>query len=318
MPLRESRAVSCHSGRVSVVLCPGQGSQRPGMLNDWIATGEARDLAPRPMLEQWSSAADLDLIAHGCEADANTLRDTAVAQPLIVATSLLSWRLYQQLTGAHASLTAGHSVGELAALAVAGVISDADAVTLAAIRGRAMAAAAAETSTSMAAVIGGERTEILATLEEAGLVPANMNGSSQVVAAGPSAAITELIENPPAGTRVVQLAVAGAFHTDAMAGAVPVVAAAVQELTAADPTCPIVSNRDGAALMDGAQALERIPAQITQPVRWDLCQDALASAVATTGVELAPSGVLRGLVRRDLPTLTITALTPAVLTSAGR
>ncbi len=318
MPLRESGEVSCHSGRVSVVLCPGQGSQRPGMLTDWIASGEDRDLNARTMLQQWSNAADLDLIALGCEADAETIRDTAVAQPLIVATSLLSWRLYQQLTGAQPSLTAGHSVGELAALAVAGVISDADAVALAAIRGRAMAAAAAQESTSMAAVIGGDREGVLAALAAAGLTPANINGSSQVVAAGPSEAIAELVEHAPAGTRVKQLAVAGAFHTMAMADAVPAVATAVAGLTAETPICPIISNRDGAAISDGSEALGRIPEQITQPVRWDLCQDALASAVASTGVELAPAGVLRGLIRRDIPTLSVTALTPAALASAGR
>lgn len=296
---------------VLAVLCPGQGSQRPAMLSEWIAAANALDLDGAGLLTQWSEQGDIDLIELGCHADADTIRNTENAQPLIVAASLLSWRCYHAATGQLPALAAGHSIGEVAALAVAGVIADGEAIRLAAIRGAAMAKAVADAPpTSMAAVVGGELEAVVQAISDAQLTPANINSPGQVVAAGPSERIAALKDNPPAGTRVMPLQVAGAFHTETMASATATVAAAISELHPAEPSCPVVSNRDGELLTDGAEALARITTQITNPVRWDLCQQTIASQVSSA-IELAPAKVLTGLAKRTIRSVAVTALTPA-------
>lgn len=282
------------------VVSPGQGSQTPGMLIPWLADPALADL-----LEQMSTAAHLDLRTLGSTADAETIRDTAVAQPLIVAASLLSWAAL----GLPADVAAGHSVGELAALAVAGVLSPQDAVALAATRGRAMADAATTIPTGMSAVVGGVREEVLAAIEKAGAVVANVNSATQVVAAGTPAQLAILAVNAPARARVVPLAVAGAFHTAYMAGAQEVVRRAVSDLAPAHPTMPLLSNRDGAVVTDGRDAVNRIVDQMTSPVRWDLCSEQLAASGVTGMVELAPGGVLTGLAKRELRGVPAVAVT---------
>lgn len=296
---------------VLAVLCPGQGSQRPGMLRAWIDAADGLELDGAGLVTQWSEQGGIDLLDLGREADAETIRDTKYAQPLIVAASLLSWRCYHAATGQLPALAAGHSIGEVAALAVAGVIADGEAIRLAAIRGEAMAKAVADAPpTSMAAVVGGELETVVQEIRDAGLTPANINSPGQVVAAGASEKIAALKDNPPAGTRVMPLQVAGAFHTETMASATAAVAAAISQLHPAAPSCPVVSNRDGALLSDGAEALARITTQITHPVRWDLCQQTIASQVSSA-IELAPAKVLTGLAKRTIRNVAVTALTPA-------
>lgn len=296
---------------VLAVLCPGQGSQRPGMLQPWIEAADGLELDGAGLVTQWSEQGGIDLLDLGCKADAETIRDTKYAQPLIVAASLLSWRCYHAATGKLPALAAGHSIGEVAALAVAGVIADGEAIHLAAIRGAAMAKAVADAPpTAMAAVVGGELDAVVQAIRDAGLTPANINSPGQVVAAGSSDQIAALKDNPPAGTRVMPLQVAGAFHTDTMASATKTVAAAISELHPAASSCPIVSNRDGQLVRDGAEALSRITTQITNPVRWDLCQETIASQVSSA-IELAPAKVLTGLAKRTIRSVAVTALTPA-------
>lgn len=269
------------------------------MLTPWLEQDSAAGL-----LADFSAAADVDLRAMGTVADAETIKDTAVAQPLIVATSLLALDRLQQALGplpTWAGAVAGHSVGEFAAVAAAGVLDPAEAIRLVAIRGRAMAAAAAEESTGMAAVMGGEPEQVLTALEALDLVGANINGAGQIVAAGSTGAIEQLRADPPAGTRVVPLAVAGAFHTRYMAPATEPVATATGSLSPADPAITLLSNADGQPVHDGAAALTRLADQITAPVRWDLCQQYLADDGVRLVIELAPGGVLTGLARRALP-----------------
>ncbi|MDO5727366.1 MAG: ACP S-malonyltransferase [Bowdeniella nasicola] len=298
---------------VLAVLCPGQGSQQPGMLHAWMKVADNLDLDGGGLIDTWSAAADLDLTDLGTYADADTIRKTEYAQPLIVATSLLSWHCYQAATGARPGLVAGHSIGEVAALAVAGIISDTDAVKLAAIRGGAMARAVHQApGSAMAAVVGGQIEPVASELRARGLTPANINAPGQVVAAGTSDAIAALRADPPRGTRVLPLEVAGAFHTDMMASATQAVAATVDTIRLGHPRCPVVSNADGAPLRDAREALARIPTQITNSVRWDLCQTTIA-ALATHAVELAPARVLSGLAKRAMKTLTVRALKPAQL-----
>lgn len=274
-------------------LAPGQGSQTPGMLAPWLD-----DAALASLLGEWSDAAGIDLVTLGTTADAETITDTANAQPLIVAASLLSaTALLGDLPPADA-VVAGHSVGELTALAVAGVISPADAVTLAARRGRAMADAAALADTGMSAVVGGMREDVLAAIEAAGATPANINSDSQVVAAGTREQLDVLAAHAPARARVIPLKVAGAFHTGYMASAYDSLHAAASALDAADPAIRLLSNRDGEVVSDGRDALARIVTQLTSPVRWDLCSRTLASMAPAGLVEFAPAGVLTGLARR--------------------
>ncbi|WP_277213910.1 ACP S-malonyltransferase [Isoptericola croceus] len=289
------------------VVCPGQGSQTPGMLSPWLELPGTTDL-----LDSFSAAAGCDLTLHGTSSDAETIRDTAVAQPLIVSASLLALRTI--LDGREATdvvdVTAGHSVGELSAAAVAGVLDDAGAVGLVSHRARAMADAAAATPAGMSAVVGGDPDEVLAAIEAAGLFPANVNGGGQIVAAGDNERLANLAENPPARTRVIPLPVAGAFHTPFMDTARAAFESVATTWLATDPRLPLLSNADGgdyATLGEGSHGhgrstdvLARLTAQVTAPVRWDRCQETLAERGVTGILELAPGGVLTGLAKRSL------------------
>jgi len=281
---------------VIVVVAPGQGSQTPGFLAPWLELPGARE-----RLEQLGAIAGHDLVAHGTLSDADTIRDTAVAQPLIVAAGLVTLDalgaagLADRIGG-----IAGHSVGEITAAAGAGILTDEDAIALVAERGRAMAEAAALEPTGMAAVLGGEPDEVVAALEASGLTPANVNGGGQIVAAGARDALAALAEAPPAGTRVIPLQVAGAFHTRYMAPAVDRLRAAADSVVATDPRIPIWTNRDGTAVASGPGFVDLVVGQVANPVRWDLVQASLAEAGVTGIVELAPAGTLVGLARRAL------------------
>jgi [acyl-carrier-protein] S-malonyltransferase len=275
---------------VLAIIAPGQGSQTPGMLNSWIENPELKAL-----IESWSQAIDLDLLHLGTSADADEIKDTANAQPLIVATSLL---------GAHAlgvsnfAVTSGHSVGELAAAALSGAISSNDALSLVRSRGVEMAKAAAASPAGMSAVLGGDRTEVLATLAALNLVAANDNGAGQIVAAGDLAALAELSENPPASARVRALAVAGAFHTSYMQPAVQPLRDKAATIATHQMQIDVISNKDGAIIKDAAEVLTRIVIQIANPVRWDLCMETMKSIGVTGVIELPPAGTLVGLLKR--------------------
>ncbi|MBO3093754.1 ACP S-malonyltransferase [Cellulomonas dongxiuzhuiae] len=304
-----------------VVACPGQGAQSPGMLLPWTEVDGFADA-----LRHAGDVVGIDLLAHGTTSDADTIRDTAVAQPLLVATALASLRavlgadagtaLAEVVPGA-LDVVAGHSVGELAAAAAAGVLSDDDALALVAVRGAAMARAAAATPTGMSAVLGGDPDEVLARLAALDLVAANVNGGGQVVAAGTLTALAALAAEPPARARVVALQVAGAFHTRHMAPAVEELEQAAAKVAPRRPVVTLLGNADGAEVTDGDDALARIVAQVARPVRWDLCQATLARLGVTALLEVAPGGVLTGLARRTLPGVETLALkSPADLDAA--
>ena len=292
------------------IIAPGQGSQTPGMLNSWIQDPSLKDL-----LLSWSDAIGLDLLHLGTNADAEEIKDTANAQPLIVAASLL---------GAHAlgiknfAVTSGHSVGELAAAALSGAISESDALRIVRTRGVEMAKAAAASPSGMSAVLGGDRAEVLAAIAALKLVAANDNGAGQIVAAGDLQALESLNENPPAGARVRALAVAGAFHTQFMQPAVE----PLRALATTVPTHPVViqviSNKDGQVVRDGAEVLNRIVDQIANPVRWDLCMETLKSLGVTGVIELPPAGTLVGLLKRAASEIETFALKSADDLDAAR
>jgi [acyl-carrier-protein] S-malonyltransferase len=278
---------------VLAVLAPGQGAQKPGFLTPWLALPgvEAR-------LRWFSALTGLDLIHLGTEADATEIRDTGRTQPLLVAAALLA---AEQLPMYDVTVVAGHSVGELAAAALAGVLSPEAAVTLAALRGREMAAACAVEPTGMSAVLGGDTAEVLAALDVAGLQPANRNGAGQIVAAGAVSGLEKLAAEPPAKTRVVRLQVAGAFHTTYMAPAESALAAVAPGINTGAPRKILLSNRDGASVDHGPSVLQRLVRQVTSPVRWDLCMENLAELGVTAVVELPPAGTLAGLAKRAMP-----------------
>jgi [acyl-carrier-protein] S-malonyltransferase len=279
---------------VLAVLSPGQGAQKPGFLAPWLTLPEAE-----PRLRWWSALAGVDLVHLGTAADAEEIRDTARTQPLLVAAALLA---AEQLPMYDVPLVAGHSIGELAAAALAGVLTPEAAVTLAAVRGREMATACALEPTGMAAVLGGDPDEVLAAAEARGLHVANRNGAGQIVLAGALDALEKLAAEPPAGTRIARLSVAGAFHTPYMASAEKALAAIAAGVTAADPVRIMVSNADGAAVNHGREVVHRLVRQVTMPVRWDLCMRTLADLGVTAVIELAPAGTLAGLVKRELKT----------------
>ena len=280
------------------------------MLIPWLDDPEAE-----ATLARWSAAIGLDLQRLGTTADAEEIKDTAVTQPLVVAAALLAARRLDVPPGAP---VAGHSVGELAAAAIAGVLDADTAVALAAVRGREMAAACALEPTGMSAVLGGNPDDVLATIERLGLDPANRNGAAQTVAAGPLPALAQLAEQKPDKTRVVPLAVAGAFHTRFMAPAEKALGEYAASVTPADPVTTFLSNADGAAVSDGADVLRRLVAQVTRPVRWDACQATLRELGVTSLIELPPAGTLVGLARRELKGVRTLALkTPDDLGAAA-
>ena len=295
------------------LLAPGQGSQTPGMLTPWLALDGAED-----RIAAWSEVAELDLRRLGTTASAEEIKDTAVTQPLVVALSLLAAEeLTRRLDLPADAPVAGHSVGELAAAAVAGVLTPDEAVTLSAVRGREMAAACALEPTGMSAVLGGDPDEVISVLARLGLDPANCNGAGQVVAAGRLDDLAALAEHKPDGARVLPLRVAGAFHTRFMAPAEEALTQHARQLTAKDPSRPLLSNADGEVVGEGAEMLRRLVAQVTKPVRWDSCMESLRALGVTATVELPPSGTLTGLVNRALKgTITLALKAPEDLDKA--
>ena len=292
------------------IIAPGQGSQTPGMFNSWI-----QDPSLKELLVSWSDAIGLDLLHLGTVADAEEIKDTSNAQPLIVAASLL---------GAHAlgvkkfAVTSGHSVGELAAAAISGAISESDALMIVRARGVEMAKAAATSPSGMSAVLGGDRTEVLTAIAGFKLVAANDNGAGQIVAAGDLQALASLNENPPAGARVRALAVAGAFHTEFMQPAVEPLRTLATTVTTHPVLIQVISNKDGTVVTDGADVLNRIVSQIANPVRWDLCMDTLKSLGVTGVIELPPAGTLVGLLKRAASEIETFALKSADDLDAAR
>ncbi len=278
------------------VLAPGQGAQRPGMLLPWLTTDV------RQLLDVWSQQCDVDLLGLGTTASAADLVDTAVAQPLLVATALIAYRRLAQRVSVPAwAPVAGHSVGELVAMAIADVITEQEAVVLAAARGRAMAAACGLDRTGMSAVMGPDVPTILAVATDLGLTPANVNSSRQLVLAGDQERLRRLADRLPADVKVVPLKVAGAFHTAYMRPAQQMFARVADRVDPGDPSRPLLSNADGRTIETGTEAMVRLVAQITEPVRWDLCMAGLGDLGVSLAVELPPAGVLSGMLRHGLP-----------------
>ncbi|WP_030678655.1 ACP S-malonyltransferase [Streptomyces sp. NRRL B-1347] len=293
-----------------VLVAPGQGAQTPGFLTPWLDLPGAAD-----RLAAWSDAIGLDLAHYGTQADADAIRDTAVAQPLLVAAGLLSAQALGDITP---GAVAGHSVGEITAAAYAGVLSEDAALGFVRKRGLAMADAAAVTQTGMAALLGGDPEVTVPHLEKLGLTPANVNGAGQIVAAGTAEQLAALAEDKPEGVRkVVPLKVAGAFHTAHMAPAVAVLGEAAKDLEVADPRLTYISNRDGKAVASGTEVVSRLVGQVANPVRWDLCMDTFQELGVTALIEVCPGGTLTGLAKRALKGVkTLAVKTPDDLDAA--
>ncbi|MZD10115.1 acyltransferase domain-containing protein, partial [Streptomyces sp. SID5785] len=277
-----------------VLVAPGQGAQTPGFLTPWLELPGAAD-----RVAAWSDAIGLDLAHYGTQADADAIRDTAVAQPLLVAAGLLSASALGEVTP---GAVAGHSVGEFTAAAFAGVLDDTAALKLVRSRGLAMAEAAKITETGMSALLGGDPEVTVPHLEKLGLTPANVNGAGQIVAAGTLEQLAALEADKPEGVRrVVPLKVAGAFHTEHMAPAVATLAEAASALTPADPAVTYVSNKDGRTVATGAEVVSRLVGQVANPVRWDLCMETFQELGVTALIEVCPGGTLTGIAKRALP-----------------
>ncbi|GGH94565.1 ACP S-malonyltransferase [Arthrobacter liuii] len=295
------------------IVCPGQGSQTPGFLAPWL---ELPSVAGQ--LASLSDIAGIDLIAHGTTSDEETIKDTAVAQPLIVAAGLVTAAsLFDVELSSLPVILAGHSVGEITASALAGVLTEQEAMTFVRERANSMAAAAAVTPTGMSAVVGGDPAQVLGAIEAAGASPANVNGAGQTVAAGTFEQLKALADNPPAKARVIPLKVAGAFHTSHMSPAVSALKALEPRLNPVAPKVPLLSNYDGGEVTDGGAAVESLIAQVSRPVRWDLCMETMVKRGVTGVIELAPAGTLAGLAKRGMPGVkTVAVKTPDDLSAA--
>lgn len=281
-----------------IFTAPGQGAQTPGFLAPWL---ELPGLPEK--FGDWSEVAGRDLVRLGTTGTQEEITDTAVAQPLLVAAALAAAGLLGE-----PDASAGHSVGELAAGAIAGVIAGTDAIRLTRVRGEAMAAATEAEPTGMTAVIGGDEATVLAAIAACGLTAANVNSAGQIVAGGTLAQLEAFAADPPAGTRLRRLRVAGAFHTRHMASAVEALAQATASTVVKDPAIALLSNADGAVVTSGPAWVERIVAQVAAPVRWDLCMAGMADLGVTALIELPPAGTLAGIARRALPGVEILAL----------
>lgn len=297
------------------IVAPGQGAQTPGFLAPWL---ELPTFATR--LAWLSTVANLDLAHYGTQADAETIRDTAIAQPLLVAAGLLAaLELFPSPADGfrRTGVAAGHSVGEITAAAAVGVLTGEQAMVLVRERGLGMAEASALTETTMAAVVRGDADEVLAAIEAAGCTPANNNGAGQIVAAGTAEQIEALRANPPKGARIVPLSVAGAFHTDHMRPGQDRLARLAPAITTHEPRVPLLSNADGQPVASGREYLGRIVAQITHPVRWDLCMKTMTQMGVTGLLELPPAGTLTGIAKRNMSGVEVFALnTPDDLAQA--
>jgi [acyl-carrier-protein] S-malonyltransferase len=300
---------------VLAIVAPGQGAQTPRFLEPWLD-----DPAFAARMDWLSAVAGLDLAYYGTKADAETIRDTAVAQPLLVAAGMVSaLALFPHPADGFAkvSAAAGHSVGEITAAAGTRVVTAEQAMVFVRERGRAMADAAQATPTGMTAVLGGDPDEVLATLDKHGLTAANVNGAGQVVAAGTLAQLDALAAEPPSGARLRPLAVAGAFHTVHMAPAVDILRRHATAISTHDPRSPLLSNRDGRVVHDGREVLARLVDQVANPVRWDLCQQTMQEIGITGLLEVPPAGTLTGLAKRAIPGVETFALkTPDQLDDA--
>ncbi len=285
------------------IVAPGQGSQTPGFLAPWLENSHASQF-----IDHWSSLIDLDLRYLGTLADADEIRETSNAQPLLVAAGLLSAAILFEGNYQSIRAFAGHSVGEITAIGIADVITFDEAMTLVRARGHHMSVSAQGTNTGMAAVLGGTRENVLAGLHALDLTAANENGAGQIVAAGTMTNIEALMANPPEGSRVRPLQVSGAFHTCVMEPAVEHLATIASGLDKRDSRSPVLSNKDGMALTNGAEIVNRIVGQIAGPVRWDLCMETLVSIGITGVIELAPAGTLVGLLKRAAPSIATFAL----------
>lgn len=278
------------------IVCPGQGSQTPGFLEPWLELPGMTET-----LKEWSEATRVDLVTHGTTSDEETIKDTAVAQPLIVAAGLLaSQALEVQTLDSNSWMTAGHSVGEITAAGLSGVLSPVAALEFVRVRANGMAAAAATEPTGMAAVLGGEQDEVIAHLESMNITPANVNGGGQVVAAGSKTALAELAQSPMEKTRVIELKVAGAFHTQYMKPAVADLESFAATLSVKNPRVQLASNSDGTVVDSGDEFVQRLINQVTSPVRWDLCQATMVERGVTGILELLPGGTLTGIARRAM------------------
>ena len=301
--------------RVLVVVAPGQGAQSPGFLTPWLDVPGVRE-----RLEWLSVVSGMDLVEHGTVSDADTIRDTAVAQPLIVGAGLVTLlSLFPHPSVAYASIGAGagHSVGEITAAVGAGVLSAEQAMIFVRERGREMAHASATIATGMSAVLGGDPDQIVARCEELGLTPANINGAGQIVIAGTMDQLAAFADNPPEGCRVRPLEVAGAFHTEHMAPAVGRLGRLSNAITTHDPRIRLISNADGGIVHDGRDVLRRLVNQVSNPVRWDLCMQTMADLGVTAIIEIPPAGTLTGLAKRALPGVqTLAVKTPDDLDAA--
>jgi len=283
------------------ILCPGQGSQKPGFMNSWIELPEYRST-----LEAMSDEISLDLIKHGTLSDEETIRDTAIAQPLIVSASIATAKL---LDLSSVQAVAGHSVGEVAAAQIAGILNQEQAMQLVNLRAQAMAKAAASSEkTGMAAILGGEVATVIARLNELGLSAANYNGAGQIVAAGSAEGIAALVAQGPEGSKVIPLSVAGAFHTKYMEPAVSELSAFVSTLSVKDATKTLWSNQAGQVVSSGIGFLDLLVGQVANSVRWDLCMDAMVAEGVTAVIEVSPAGTLAGLAKRGMPGVEIVAL----------
>lgn len=283
----------------TALLFPGQGSQRVGM--------GRRLAAEHPVAQATMAEADdaLDfplsrLCFEGPEAE---LTRTEFCQPAILAVSIAQWRALGEGRGLRPQWLAGHSLGEYAALVVAGALEFRDAIRLVRLRGRAMQSAVPEGVGAMAAIVGLDDAAVTAICADAAagevVSPANFNGAGQIVVAGHRAAVERAMQAAKtAGGRVIPLAVSAPFHCALMAPAAAELAQALEAVEISPPAIPIITNVEASPNADASRVRALLVAQVTAPVRWAESMRLLQSLGCRDAVEIGPGQVLTKLLQR--------------------
>jgi len=295
------------------VVAPGQGSQQPAMFNSWIEIPENYQ-----KLKEFSEISNLDLIYFGTKATKEEISNTEITQPLLTALSLISFANLN-LDDKSSVIFAGHSVGEFSASTFSEFLTEEQAMRLVTLRGKLMNDATKESEqTGMAAVLGGDKNIIIERLKEIQLYAANINSQGQIIASGKLSKINELIRNPIEKTKVIKLDVSGAFHTPYMQNAKDKFETEMKNQKFQDSNLKLLSNYDGKLISNSQDLKSKITNQLTNSVRWDLCQETMMNSEVTGLLEVAPGGVLSGIAKKAMNQVEVMAIkTPDDIESAN-
>lgn len=280
------------------IIAPGQGSQSQKMLENWLTDEKIKNY-----VDEISKALNFDFAYYGISAKEEEINQTQNTQPLLVLNALISFdKLNLNSLQSKRMVFAGHSVGEIVSYCLSGIISKSDALKISILRGKSMSNNLDyQNKTGMAAILGETDSSLTNLIDSFDLQIANKNSSQQIVVGGLIENINNLIDSKPNGIRIIKLSVSAAFHTNFMAKSLQLFQNSIENFDFKDPVNSIISNFDGLEITKGKEAKEKLIGQLTNSVRWDLCQKKFVEMGVTGILELCPGGVLTGISKRENP-----------------